>query len=460
MGKYIKVNNFLGVDSKLLSNKGIHNGFLLSDSNFYVDPEKLDKCNVPEFKGCLNLIYTRIKQVLTLLKGSDEENDDNWNAAYRMFTFEEPKFVALGLGIGTIEGKGLSGETAKSCLRKIKKLVDKGYNDPEIIYALAIFNDNVGTDKTSDLLCNILEENILSYTSRVLKELDVECINTYNLSSKFSKSKQINVLFRDKDKKIPLALLPKEILSPIPRIVDKHDICFAINENEHCKKYLSEILSVSVSKFYEESSKNDLFEFCYKYNLLENALKSMKNRKVPDYDESFEANYDEFVREFWVYGSDKIEKLTNMSSVYEITKKFLEHFKHIVENTYANSFDMTKAQERHFQFIFMMILETVKHTLNISVNYESRKSTGQIEFMIERGCDAVPVEFKLSSNNLVKGYNKQLKAYKKAGLHNKAFYVILLNNNKSLESFYKNITMDKNIEIIVIDCHKKTAPSK
>lgn len=459
MDKYTRLSEYLSLDSKLFSDNGIHNGFIFSDSEYYVDPEKLSKCKIPEFENSLDVIYGRMNSVLNLLKNSEIEDDDDWNTAYNLFTFEEPKFVALGLGVGTIEGKGLSGEAAKSCLRKMKKLVDKGYHNPEIIYAFGVFNDNVGMDKTSDLICNLLEEKILQYTYRMLSEFGVKCNNNYKLKNKFSEPKYVQVIYRDSKKEIPLALLPKEILSPIPRVVEKKDICIAINENEKCKQYLSGVLAVSVSKFYKQSTKDELFEFCLEHNLIESALQNMRNRDVAGYDESFESKYEEMVKMFF-YGTTEIETLTNNTEVEKITRVLLNHYKHIIENTYASRFDLTEVKEEGFQFLFMLILETVKRTLNISVNYEPKKSSGQVEFMVERGNDGVPIEFKLSSNKLVKGYEKQLVAYKKSGLHNKAFYVILQNNDYDLSKFYNKISIDPNREILEIDCRRKVAPSK
>lgn len=193
--------------------------------------------------------------------------------------------------------------------------------------------------------------------------------------------------------------------------------------------------------------------------MIESALENMRNKDVSDYDQSFESKYEEMIK-MCFYGVTGLETLTNKTEIYEITKALLNHYKHIIENTYASSFDLTEVKEKGFQFLFMLILETVKHTLNISVNYEPKKSSGQVEFMVKRGNDGVPVEFKLSSNDLVKGYGKQLVAYQKSGLHSKAFYVILQNNDYDLSKFYNRVSIDSNREIMVIDCKRKEAPSK
>ena len=249
--KYIRINKFLNINSEELDKKGIHNGFLLSDSCFYVDPEKLLKCNIPEFKNFSKILQDRMKHVLSLLKNSKEKNDLCWKAAYKLFTFTEPKFVALGLGVGTIEGKGLSGKAADDCLKKMKILVDNGYDNSEIIYALSVFNDNIGTDKTSDLICNLLEENILLFTKRVLNELGVDCKEKYILY-KDSKPIELEVMYRNREDCIPLALLPKEILSPIPRIVSIEDISLAIEKNDRCKRYLLSELDVRIKDFFKK----------------------------------------------------------------------------------------------------------------------------------------------------------------------------------------------------------------
>lgn len=222
---------------------------------------------------------------------------------------------------------------------------------------------------------------------------------------------------------------------------------------------MSEFLTISINKFYKKATKDELFELCLEYNLIEQALKNMRNRNVSDYDESFESKYEEMLKMYF-YEIAEFEALTNKTEVYNITTTLLNHYKHIIENTYVTSFDLTEIIEKGFQVLFMLILETVKHTLDILVNYESKKSSDQVEFMVERGNDGVPIEFKLSLNRLVKGYEKQLEVYKRSGLHNKAFYVILQNNDYDLEKFYKSISIDSNMEIIVIDCRKKEAPSK
>ena len=62
------MSDYLSLDSKLFSDNGIHNGFILSDSDYYVDPEKLSQCKIPEFENSLDIIYERMNSVLTLLK--------------------------------------------------------------------------------------------------------------------------------------------------------------------------------------------------------------------------------------------------------------------------------------------------------------------------------------------------------------------------------------------------------
>lgn len=94
-------------------------------------------------------------------------------------------------------------------------------NEKDYYQEILTIIENIADDKTSDLICNILEENILQYTNRILSKFGIECNNNYRLKNKFSKPKDVKVIFRDSKKQISLALLPKEILSPIPRVVEK-----------------------------------------------------------------------------------------------------------------------------------------------------------------------------------------------------------------------------------------------
>lgn len=174
-----RINDFLNVDEQILYNKGIHNGFILTDSNFYINPIKLENTNINEFITAKEKIRNRIENIFKLLKKSNNEGDNFGNAAVTLFTFDEPKFAALGLSIGSINGKGLTGETANRCLRTIKQIADSGYDNPEIIYAISVFNDNIRSDRVSDLLSNLLMKEILQYTQRMFDELGVTDMEEY-----------------------------------------------------------------------------------------------------------------------------------------------------------------------------------------------------------------------------------------------------------------------------------------
>jgi hypothetical protein len=51
--------------------------------------------------------------------------------------------------------------------------VDLGVNDPDLFVAMALFEDNFGPDRISDMTTNIIFEALLKFNGRILAGLDV-----------------------------------------------------------------------------------------------------------------------------------------------------------------------------------------------------------------------------------------------------------------------------------------------
>lgn len=118
-----------------------------------------------------------------------------WNLALKLFCFPEPNGVALGTSGLSINGNGLSGETAESALLKLKEMIDNDIEDPQIFGMLALIQKNIGVDRISDMISNIIYDDLLLYTENVMQNLNItSCIDVeYN-------KKQYKIKTRENDK--------------------------------------------------------------------------------------------------------------------------------------------------------------------------------------------------------------------------------------------------------------------
>ena len=94
--------------------------------------------------------------------------------------------------------------------------------------------------------------------------------------------------------------------------------------------------------------------------------------------------------------------------------------------------------------------------------YEVKTGNGQIEFVICNQDEKILMEFKLTTNDLVHGYDKQLPEYVKRHKATYSYYVIIdVVGKEKLDNFYKNKTKNhSNCSIYEIDATIKPSPSK
>ena len=111
--------------------------------------------------------FTKLFQ---FINNSKCEGDPFWKAAYRLFYYPEINEISIGLANG-IYGKGLTSETIRTqALSNAKKIIESGFVDEDIFLYVGMFTDKVGLDLISDMISNIIIENIKEYTKYINKE--------------------------------------------------------------------------------------------------------------------------------------------------------------------------------------------------------------------------------------------------------------------------------------------------
>lgn len=483
MNKLTRVSEYLNVSEKDLEELGVYNGYANIDSELYINPKLLIDCEIDEFKNSYNKITNHFEKIIELLRKSKKASKDDlmWNLALKLFCFPEPNGVALGTSGLSINGNGLSGETAESALLKLKEMIDNDIDDPQIFGMLALIQKNIGVDRISDMISNIIYDDLLLYTENVIQKLNVtSCVDVeYN-------KKQYKIKIRENGSN--LILIPKKILSNIPPFVDYHSIQDIIDENVKIKQQIYEMFYEINKKLKKKKvsqvnikdlDKEQVYEIINKFNLHRTILDASSNINVEPYD--FETD---------VEGIHKpIEKITNLiakkeqqvldnilkmrnENFSELVEDLINNYKFIIENKGLNQ-DLyhkvpTKTGKYYYRpkhegvshRLFIATLEITKQIFNYDYTYEPKSSNGEVDFRFYRNGEVIVVEFKLSTNKLKDGYDKQLVEYMKREKSDKGYYVIIkVKDDNAVDNFLKNTKITNNRPIVVVDGLLKSSPS-
>ena len=213
---------------------GVFDALLDKDSNFFINIIRLRKSEIPEFISAYTHLNQYFSDIATLLDAADEPSlkDKMYNAARKKFNFHEVNGINLGFS-STRWGAGWGDVLADKFLRDAYQIVKKGSKQPEIFHLVSLFEDNVAGDRLSDMIATIIEQEIKSYTLRIMDELGL------TKHSRTALKFRSDGLIQNPYKSAPILLLPIEILHELPIAKDWDDIDRVASENDAIRREIS-----------------------------------------------------------------------------------------------------------------------------------------------------------------------------------------------------------------------------
>ena len=133
--------------------------FINEDTALFIDPYVFTVRDDVWSVECNNLIVDFFNTVVQSIR------NENYNYAKSLLErLSEPKETHLGMGIGNVAGKGVSGKQAGDLYDKLKdsKAVRTGHLKDLLDCELMIAG--IGFDKISDITTNIIREKLIEYT--------------------------------------------------------------------------------------------------------------------------------------------------------------------------------------------------------------------------------------------------------------------------------------------------------
>lgn len=424
-----RLSSILKVSSKKLESKGVFNAFVDIDSKLYIDPSLLKSVTIPEFATSHEEFRNYFEKIIHILKKSKIKGDLFWRNARSRLKFKEFEAVALGYSVGSKKGNAIGNTIANNLTITANEIIKAGIDDPVIFELIGLFEEGVGADRISDITVNVIKNDLIAYTQRVCKELNI------NLRL-FGRSKMqlpFNPITGD-----PIVFTPKELLQDIPIAFSWEDIDRVCQENAELRNRVNKVIGGTWKYATSKVSKKVL-----RRTLIENpeALKDLIKQYNQKPKQSYNFAADKSGQVIWAELAEKavneyplnLAKFAHVSSknILKIVLTICSQYEKLIENNgwYEFLYDNTGKlrNERFAQKLFYGIADQYCLANDLNLSREPNAGSGALDFKVTKGYSAVvTVEIKYSSNtSLVRGFTTQLPIYNKAEGASESVYVIL-----------------------------------
>jgi len=428
------LSSHFGIDQDKLDELGVLDVTLAIDTKLFIDPLLFSNSSHPEIKGDAVEQYQRhFENVIKFLTVTKQTEDLAWRSARRLLEFHEIRGTCLGYGAASIYGSGFGRAMTERLLRVGKEIVDLGITDPDLFPAMALFEANIGPDRISDMTTNVIRRALVSFNKLILDKLRMT-------GEEFDISGQSGIFLKNpfQDQRMPIILVPKDILRVLPIAHDWDSVSHAAWQNEVFRKSVNE----HIGHIWASKTKRDKKKLRSQVLSSQEAFQTLLDifHGIPLKAYSVDTDPDGLIK--WAHIAkkfadgfpidlNKFRRISKLETLNELVETIINKFKQLVENNGLNK-ELYKENrkpkhESTAQRLFFAIAYCYCEANNVDVSPEVDSGSGQLDFKMSRGFNAkVLVETKLSTNSkLVHGYESQLETYKKSEQTMRAYYVVI-----------------------------------
>ncbi|MBE9205834.1 hypothetical protein IQ244_04760 [Nostoc sp. LEGE 06077] len=468
-----KINEMFGVSEEALKNEGVFNGFIDIDSKFHVDPHLLQATKISELKDSYQRFQEHFAQIIHLLQVTKNSEDRFFRAAHQKLIFPELPFVSLGYSSEGSSGRGIGSGIAMNLTKTAWEIIQAGITDPVIFELVGLIEENIGADRISDMTIYIIFSDLLVYSERVAKNLN---LNTVPVDVSGQELCLPAVLGSNN----PTVFIPYEILNDLPVANGACDIDRVCAYNEELRNRVNDIIGDS---WQNATKRKKITKRELKNILLNNpdVLRDLVEQYKKNPAEKYDFENDPSGQLIW-YSLAKeyvnlfpllldVDKVTP-ENILQVVIKICNNFKVLVEdNGLAVHFwsdSKNLRNERFAQLLFYGIADAYCNAHNLDLNREPNAGRGPVDFKISNGYKArINVEVKYTSNNIRAGYEKQLPIYNAAERTEYSIFLIIktTDSTRALDELLKfrqsEISSGRRVpEIFIVDGRINPSASK
>lgn len=418
------------------------NLWLENDTKIYIDPMLVYQANHEDFSESYEKIGKFFEEAfrrVALAKSS--KSPKIREKALEMLQFKEPSELHLGHTNYGSSGAGIGPDFARQIFDAIVDFIELGFEEfGEYISPLEIFVDGIGADRISDMMGNLMKEDLIKYTQKICKEKKINLkkfkVRNFSFDKNLGWTNKPVELPENPLYHTPIILVPKDFLRT-NSYLDRDDFLeYILNmENATLRTQASRL-------FTQDLNKTQLIQII-KANpsltkqLFKEYLEQRKKEPAPHYDFSNDPNSINeiplLIRQIVGLIDTRFElKERSEESLKEFVEKVIHEFKlHAEANEgYKLLFndDGSPRGEKIVQNLFHAIARGFcceKKVVDITP--ESATGKGPVDFKFSEGYSKkIVVEIKLAKNpQLVHGLEKQLPAYMKSSDIDLGYYLVI-----------------------------------
>ena len=467
-----RLNTILNITNEELDQAGVFNSFINIDSSLYVDISLLEFTKIPELENSYETFKKYFENIIIIINKIKLPKDTFWTLAHKKLQFKEFKHVGLGYSKLNKNGNAIGPKLAEELLKIAKEIISEGTTDPIFFELIGLIQKNISLDRLSDMTISIVKQDLLKYTERISKELNIK-------TKSFNGGKYL-LPFNPMSNE-PIVFVPKKILRDIPIALFWTDIDNVSSQTEALRKETNDIIGQSWKDAIKSNNKNQLKNLILQDpDALKNLIETYKTKPRDSYNFQKDPKgeviwYDlseKAVKEFPMDFDESLNPVTD-NTIRLVVNKICEQYSKLIENNGWFEFlynDLGKLRnERFAQKLFYGIADMYCMANNLNLSRESNAGSGALDFKISKGYSTVvTVELKYSTNsNLYNGYLIQLPTYNKAEGAKYGYYLILKTTDtdtsiKKIQKEYDIATAKGEIapEIIVVDARKNVSASR
>ena len=471
---FIRFSSQYNIDPKKLDDLGVFDPILTIDTQLYIDPLLLKDSTESIFsnKGFtkLNVFF---EDIFKIIKGSLKNKNANnalWREAERKLHTKEIPGICLGYGISSITGRNLDREKRKIILNSARDIIEAGLDDPDFFNLIPLIEKGIGADTISDLTSYIIEDEIIEYTKKILDQLGIVTDKYIYKGKSHYMLMNMNI-----NKIIPILLLPKHILRDLPIATDFEEISSVSAHNSLLRKKFNKLLGDKWYNVFKAQDKVEIKKTLLADKELSEVLLNELKRNSKSYDFKNDPNYSLYFDRIIDNAVKKdpivftLDHNYTSSDINQIVKVIIHQFQFLVEKKGINKLfyekDNKPKHEEVLQLVFFLVAYSYCKSNDISISPEVDCGRGLIDFKFSKGFKKeVIVELKKSTNDIMKGYDKQLEIYKDSEETEFGHYVIIDVGRigKKYEKLikYSNTLTETRSEIYYVDALLKDSASK
>lgn len=416
------------------------------DAPLFIEPQLLKNINIPELKHGYEKVIEYISNILKIL-----DTNIDYKLKRKMVDFEEVKEANLGFSYDSNEGSGLTGEVAIKVMIKMKKLLKQGLFDLDHFENIVIFDDNINSDRITDMILCILKQDFIKYSLKIAYKNNFPT-DKFKIRTEFDFNKmkwkkeilEIPYIINDKMEKIPVILVPKSIL-----------VQEIYSEGENFIDWLYSNKREYLDENFEYRTKKNLYKL--KWKIAEEIANSNRNYLLKEFseievkpynlevDEKHLNNIYELAKKLYKKNREYFNKIKVKDynlELNEIVKILLDDLEKLIENRrgYNTLFSVENKflSEPKISKLIHTILELrIKNgRFDVQISPETNSGFATVDLKISKGEEKIIIENKVSSNpKLLDCLNegKQLHKYMELENCKEAYLIVFINKEDDVE---------------------------